>query len=438
MNKKFYICLFLMGLMIVAACAAPAASPVSVATPTAMSETANATPSLAGEEIKVGLLLPFSGQYGWVGSNVMPVVQMVAEEVNQSGGLNGGQIRLIQGDTEGTIDAGTTAVQKLVNVDQVTALVGPTSLSFGGVKTTITDNGVPMISPTAGTIELDQAGTDYFYRTVPSDSLGGRAIARTVTAAGEYLDREPFTTVVLMVGQSPALISFKRPIEQAMREFGRELAASLEYRPEKQSYRTEAQEALAAEPEVIILIGSPEDSVRIIQAAFEAGYTGTWFVTQDQTNAEFIELATPQLVEGIYGLEETPPIEAKERSQTFAEYYKAYSGQEVKIFGPNAYDAANVLFLAMLRAGLREGEISRETVVRNIPLVANDGPDKIKVSTYTEGKQTLEAGQEINYEGLVGPIDFDEYGNITAPFAIRQAQQGAWQTIAIIKATDLQ
>jgi len=391
-----------------------------------------------GGSIKVGLLLPFTGQYDWVGANVQPVAQMIADEVNQSGGIGGRDIVLSQGDTEGTVDAGFTAAQKLVNVDNVVALVGPTSLSFSGSKQLIQDTGVPMVTPTAGTTELDKAGTKYFFRTVPSDSLGGRAIARAATNA-QYLGRaQAFTSPVLMVAKSPAMVSFESPLQTSFEKYGTPVTATLEYAPGKPSYRSEVQQALSHDPDVIVLVGTPEDSVRIMQAAFQAGYQGTWFVTQDQTNADFIKLATPQLANGIYGLEEVASPESSSRNDAFKTRFKAYSGKDVQIFGTNTFDAMNVLALAMLRAQLKDGAVNRETVTQNIRAVADPGNGKVQVTDYTSGKKALEAGQEINYQGLVGPIDFDAYGNITAPFAIRQVKDGAWTDVTILPASALQ
>jgi len=391
-----------------------------------------------GGPIKVGVLLPFTGQYDWVGANVQPVAQMIADEVNQSGGIGGRDIVLSQGDTEGTVDAGFTAAQKLVNVDNAVALLGPTSLSFSGSKQLIQDTGVPMVSPTAGTTALDKAGTKYFFRTVPSDSLGGRAIARAATDA-QYLARaQGFTAPVLMVAKSPAMVSFESPLQTSFEKYGTPLKATLEYAPGKPSYRSEVQDALSHDPDVIVLVGTPEDSVRIMQAAFEAGYQGTWFVTQDQTNADFIKLATPQLANGIYGLEEVASPESAARNDAFKQRYKAYNGKDVQIFGTNTYDAMNVLALAMLRAQLKDGQVTRATVTQNIRAVADPGDGKVEVTDYTSGKKALEAGKEINYQGLVGPIDFDAYGNITAPFAIRQVKDGAWTDVTILPASALQ
>ena len=175
-------------------------------------------------DLKIGLLLPFTGQYAWVGSNVQPVARMIAHEVNASGGIGGREIAFAQGDTEGVVDAGTTAAQKLVNVDDVLAILGPTSLSFSGARQPILRNDVPMVSPTAGTTALDRACRDVCFRTVPSDSLGGRAIARAATDA-QYLAGEEAarSDVVLMVGNAPAMVSFKEPIARAFEATARRL-----------------------------------------------------------------------------------------------------------------------------------------------------------------------------------------------------------------------
>ncbi|HEX7040296.1 MAG TPA: ABC transporter substrate-binding protein [Trueperaceae bacterium] len=392
--------------------------------------------ALAQETLNVGLLLPFTGQYDWVGANVQPVAQMIADEINESGGIDGAQVRLVIGDTEGTVDAGFTAAQKLINADGVVAIVGPTSLSLAGNQQLIVDTGTPIVSPTAGTTALDAFNDQYVFRTVPSDSLGGRAIARAATD-GQYLGGDAFARPVLMVANAPAMISFQDPVAAAFEEYGTPVLANVLFTPGKTSYRTEVQEVLANDPDVIVLVATPEDSARVMQAAFQAGYEGTWFVTQDQTTSDYIELATPELVEGIYGLEEVAAPESADLNAAFQERYKAYSGNDVQIFGTNTYDAMNVVGLAMLRAALRDGEVTRETITANIRAVTDPGEGKVVVHDYTAGKEALEAGQEVDYQGLVGPIDFDRYGNITAPFAIKRVVNGEWTTVTILPAEAL-
>ena len=394
--------------------------------------------SAQDDPLKLGLLLPFTGQYAWVGENVQPVAQMIAEEVNDAGGIGGREIAFVQGDTEGVVDAGTTAAQKLINVDNVMALVGPTSLSFSGSKSLIIDNGVPMVTPTAGTTELDRACQDVCFRTVPSDSLGGKALARAATDA-QYLGdgAEAWENPVLMVAQSPAMVSFLEPIERSFAEYGVEMADVIEFTPGKPSYRSEVREALAAGPDGIVLVAAPEDSARVMTNAFQSGYDGGWFVTQDQTNADYIDLAGADLVEGTYGLEEVASETGQDLNRAFEDRYEAYAGEEVKIFGTNTYDAMNVIALAMLSDHMDDGEITRATLAEHIRAVSDPGEGKTQVTSYGEGKAALEAGETIDYRGLVGPIDFDEWGNIAAPFGIRQVQDGAWSTVAVVPAAAL-
>ncbi len=391
-----------------------------------------------GATLDIGLLLPFTGQYDWVGANVQPVAQMIADEVNAAGGIAGAQIRLLQGDTEGTVDAGFTAAQKLINADGAIGLIGPTSLSIAGSQQLIIDNGVPIVSPTAGTTALDRFNTDYVFRTVPSDSLGGRAIARAATSSDFLGGQAAFQRPVLMVGKAPAMVSFEKPIQTSFADYGTPLVASLQFTPDKPSYRSEVQEALSEDPDAIVLVGSPEDSARIMQAAFQAGYEGTWFVTQDQTTNDYIALATPELVEGIFGLEEVADPESADLNTAFGARLMAYNGQEPQIFGTNTYDAMNVMVLAMTRAAREDGTVTRANVAVNIRAVSDGGADKVVVHDFTSGKAALDAGSEIDYQGLVGPIDFDEYGNITAPFAIKRVVDGAWTTVTILPADALE
>lgn len=386
-----------------------------------------------GSVLPVGVLVPFTGEYSWIGANVQPVVQEIVDEVNESGGIGGQELAVVQGDTEGTVDAGVLAARKLVNIDDVRVLIGPTSLEFAGVGRVVTDSGVPFVSPTAGTTELDTAAKELFYRTVPSDSLGGRAIARAITDPA-FLGREaPFERPALMVGQAAAFVSFEEPIERGIQEFGGELAETTRYSTGKESYRSEVEELLAANPDVIILVGEPADSARIMQDAFQAGYEGTWFVTQDQTNADYIELAGPELVEGIYGLIETVPEDVSGLLDQFTERL----GAKPDIFQTNTYDAANVSVLAMLAAAEAGEEVTSDAVAQHLDEVANPEQGDVVVTTYTEGKEALQDGQGIDYQGLSGPVDFNEYGNIIAPFSIQQVQNGEFTDVGNVEATDL-
>ena len=392
------------------------------------------TGSGAQGDLKLGLLLPYTGEYSWVGANVEEATKLILDkQVNASGGIGGKHVTFVRGDTEGTVDAGVLAARKLTDIDQVLGFIGPTSLSFTGVRQVILDTKTPVVTPTAGTVEFDKAGTSFFHRTVPSDSLGGRAIAKAITNSKDLLGGKSFSKVALMVGDAPALISFEKPVQSAMEEFGSPLSKSMRFSVGQQSYRSEVSQVLGDNPDMIILVAAPQDSASIMRQANQSGYKGSWFVTQDQTNADYVKLAGAQVVEGVYGLEEAAPKEAAGLRKTFT----ADLGHDPKIFQTNTYDAINVMTLAMYQAFKTDHMVSRATIEKRLDEVANPAPGDVIVTSYEAGKKAIDEGKGIDYQGLSGPVDFDDYGNITSPFQILQVKNGAFTQVAELDAAAL-
>ena len=386
--------------------------------------------SSGGGNLKLGMLLPYTGEYSWVGENVEEATKLLLDGINQSGGIGGKDISFVRGDSEGTVDAGVLAARKLAGTDHVLAFIGPTSLSFTGVRQVVVDTKTPMITPTAGTVGLDQAGTSLFHRTVPSDALGGRAIAKAITNSADLLDGASFGKVSLMVGDAPALVSFEKPIQSAMEEFGTPLTKSTRFSVGRQSYRSEVSEVLRDHPDMIVLVGAPADSARIMRQAKQNGYAGNWFVTQDQTNADYVKLAGAGVVEGIYGLEEAAPKAAADLRKSFTKDL----GHEPKIFQTNTYDAVNVTALAMYLADKKDGAVTRATIESHLNDVANPKDGDVVVTSFEEGKKAIDNGDGIDYQGMSGPVDFDKYGNITSPFQILQVKNGAFKPVTVLDA----
>ena len=391
-----------------------------------------------GGEITIGVLLPFSGDYAWVGANVLPVVQTIVEEINDEGGIDGADVRIVQGDTEGSPDASLSATQRLINVEGVSAIVGPTSITMSAVFDQFAENEVPIVTPTAGTTSLDTRGGEWVFRTVSSDSLGGRAIARAARDQ-QYNSVQDYDRMALMVGDKEVFQSFKEPVQTAFEEFGGTVTTAMDIRTGKASYQSEVQSMMDSDPQITTLIASVEDSVKITQAGFQAGYEGNWFATQDQTNQEFLAQNDNQVTNGMLGLTAAPYQAAQEagRIEAFRNRMQNAAGwEESKTFDTNTYDAMNVLGLAMKQAVADGNEVTGAAIAEAIPTVAK--PPEQTVTSYTEGAQAIEAGTDVDYEGLVGPINFNEYGDIVAPFSIKQAQDGAWTEAARLPPEALQ
>ena len=79
--------------------------------------------------IKVGVVLPLTGEQAKFGEIEKNSLLMGLEEINKAGGVNGRQIELLIEDDTGKPDVGRSAVEKLISQDKVVALTGGYSSS---------------------------------------------------------------------------------------------------------------------------------------------------------------------------------------------------------------------------------------------------------------------------------------------------------------------
>ena len=126
----------------------------------------------AAETIPIGILLPYTGPLGWVAA-CQTGADIARDEINAAGGTLGRQIQFFVADDEGKSDSAIAGEEKLINVNKVPAIIGPTSVTFRSVMPIAIKNKVVQISPTAGTTALDFVKEKYVFRTVSSDLVMG-------------------------------------------------------------------------------------------------------------------------------------------------------------------------------------------------------------------------------------------------------------------------
>lgn len=94
--------------------------------------------------INIGVTAPLSGEAASFGTGLAAGVNLAAQEINEAGGVNGRMIELVYEDDECTGEKGANAMSKLVNIDQVDAVVGPMCSTVGGPALPIAQQaGVP-------------------------------------------------------------------------------------------------------------------------------------------------------------------------------------------------------------------------------------------------------------------------------------------------------
>ncbi|MGN6488935.1 MAG: ABC transporter substrate-binding protein, partial [Devosia sp.] len=146
-----------------------------------------AVPALA-EDVKIGILGDLTGPIESLAPPIVAGAQLAFDEVNAQGGiLGGGKIVSVTGDSACDPSVAGPAADKLVNTDQVTAIVGAfcTGATIGAATAAGIPGGVVMISPSASAPAVTTVeDNDLLYRTTPSDAFQGVKMADLLLAKG--------------------------------------------------------------------------------------------------------------------------------------------------------------------------------------------------------------------------------------------------------------
>ena len=145
-----------------------------------------------GEEAyKIGAIFDLSGPYSNLGIPEENTVEMMADQINAEGGINGHELEIIVYDTEGNSEKGITLVTKLVEEDEVLAIIGPSSSGVSlAIIDTITAAEIPEVSCAANIGIISPVEERYWiFKTPQTDK-------EAVAEIYNYLEEQGITKVV--------------------------------------------------------------------------------------------------------------------------------------------------------------------------------------------------------------------------------------------------
>ena len=361
-----------------------------------------APPVTAADPIPLGLLLPYTGDWAWVGAGADPGGELAVKEINADKSLwpIGRPIKLYKGDTETKSKPAIEAARKLYDINKVVGIVGPSSASIRSVIPLSKEAGAVEISPTAGTTKLDVIGGgidgEHIYRTVSSDVV--------MTAGMVYYAVKNFKPkkVATFTADTEGSRSIYGGVVDACKVKGLNLVTEIEFPLNQASYRAELKKLFKSKPDVIFWEANPETDATIFKQWYEMGLGGQW-IGSDFANRTSAKAALPAS-EGAIGV--NPGVLENERTKAWEKRLSKVSGKEgVTPFSPNTYDATIIFGLA-----IESGKsATRKSIVENVRKVAQ--PPGVKVYNYADGIKALRAGKDINYEGIAGTQDWNKFGD---------------------------
>ena len=357
----------------------------------------------AGDGIlTIGSLLPQTGNLAFLGPPEFAGVELAIQEINAAGGVLGKDVAYLEGDSGDTQqDVANPTVDRLLAAD-VDVIIGAAS---SGVSFTVIDK-----ITSAGTIMYSPANTspkftDYddnglYFRTAPSDVLQGRILGETILADG-------CTDVGLLSLQDPYGEGLASNIGSTVTDAGATLAPAepVFYDPAGSNFDAQVNEIKAANPGCVVLIGF-EESAKVIQAMVAAGIgpqqLPLYLVDGNLGNALGADLPAGTLTDtkgSLPGAEATADFRA--RLLTIDPALTDYS------YAAESYDAVITSALAAIAADSDSGA----AIAAELPGVTRDGE---KCTDFAACVALLDAGDDIDYDGISGPIEMSDKGDPTS------------------------
>jgi branched-chain amino acid transport system substrate-binding protein len=366
------------------------------------------------EPIRLGGLLSLTGGGAAYGPQMAAIHRAVIQQVNDAGGVLGHRIDYFLEDDQTSPDAAVLAAHKLIDVDRVAVVMGLWASAVAApVLPVCWDNKVMALGIASSDSLVDLPTQGYFVRTQPHTALQGARFA-------EFAIKHDTRHLYLLAPQQP----YTEPVFKAITAIAAAkgiAVSSLIYDIRKTSYRSEAEQVVAAQPDLLFLGGYAADNTILLKDLFRANYGGAMMGFASGITDQLVSGAGKQVTEGIYTLVPEPAL----GSTAYANVQKITGKPDVDTYSCQSYDHVNLALLAMAHAHAMSG-----TAVRDDIRAISNGPGQT-VSSALEGLKLLAAGQAIDYEGASGPCHFEPNGNISdCAFQLRQIRDGRFVDLA--------
>nr|WP_314141323.1 ABC transporter substrate-binding protein [uncultured Rhodococcus sp.] len=359
--------------------------------------TAGATP--VTDPLVVGTLLPNTGSLAFLGPPEVAGVQLAVNDINAAGGVLDQPVTLIPGDSgDTTTDTANTTVDRLL-AGGADVIVGAASSAVSlQVIDKITSAGVVQISP-ANTSDQFVCYPDsgLYFRTAPTDVLQAQALADLIAQDGAQ-------RVSILALNDPYGTGLANNTVENLEAAGiaSDQLQTIIYDPNAQSYNAEIDDVNNFAPDAVAVIGFDE-SARIITRMHELGIgpsDGTLVYGVDGNMGNALgESMAPGLLDTMRG---TTPL--TDVGTEFQDRLKTVDPALVDFnYAGESYDAVVIPALAAVQAGSTAGV----DIAANINSVTKDGE---KCTTFQECLPLLQAGTDIDYDGVTGALNFSDAG----------------------------
>lgn len=389
--------------------------------------------ALPSFDLEIGSLVALTGPFATYGPPLNKAAELAVEVANEAAEEAGADISvsLESSDTQSDPQAAVSAARQLVT-GGASCLTGTiiTPEIVAIAQSVTVARMIPMVLPFASSTTVTALeDDDTVFRTIAPDTLQGIALAEAIEAELEGADGK---TISLAYRNEPYGEGLGSSFMEEWEARGGEVRGPVVFDPEQPNFNSEAGEIVSGEEDGFLVIDYLDSYAKMGAALVRTGEfdADKLFVTDTLSQPEIPDTIPVEALEGATGTIASAPEDAPQAA-AFDELFTTAPGPERIALDANNFDANIVCFLAAVAAGSSDpAEMAGE--IRN---VANAPGEKYTFEELAAAIEALSQGEDIDYEGVSGPIEFDENGDLTQSlydiFTYENAQRVVQDTIPV-------
>lgn len=332
-----------------------------------------ALPAMA--EIKIGASISATGPAAFLGDPELKTLEMLVEDLNARGGINGEEIVLVAYDDSGDPNKARTFATRLVEDDAVVAIIGGTTTGTTmSILAVAEDAEIPFIS-LAGAIDIIQPVKPFTFKTPHTDRMACQKIF-------EDMQRTAITRIGMISGTDGFGASMQAQCKDVAPAYGIEIVADETYDPKDADMTAQLTKIKGTEGvQAILNPGFGQGPSIVTRNVKQLGIGLPFYQSHGVASDGFIELAGADAAEGVRlpgtALLIANLLAADDPQKPVVDAYKAIyeekTGTPVGTFGGYAHDAFLILSDAIARAGSGQPAAIRDAIEATSGLAGTTG-----------------------------------------------------------------
>lgn len=372
-----------------------------------------------GGTFAIGMCNSQTGSLSTFGERNQRGKQLALEDVNEVG-LRGGELEILEEDTQSEPGPGVSAAQKLVNQESVPILVGAVSsgVSLAIYESVIKGTDVDQISQNSTSPDL--TNFPKLMRMSPPGRAQASAIADLVSDDGH--DSVAVSFINNAYGQGVA---------DVFREsFDGEVAYFQAHAQGESSYSNVVTAMSDADADAWVFVTYQPEFTTIGKEAFDQGYAPPMYGADSVKGPEVLEQVPDDFLEGMQVVVPSAAL-TQDNYKDFASRFDDEFGKEPTSWATYAYDGIVTAAIAAQAAeDFSAGAISTK-LVKDVTR-----PGGKEVFSYEAAHDVLVDGgsaSDVDYQGISGPIDLNENGDPRAFLQVYTVENGAYEATGFVK-----